>query len=107
MGPSVASAPSLAGAPTLAAAPMDPASGGTKECYRLCINPKVSGCDLAITSGTGANRATSFLEESATPAAGDSWGMENQNCVKNCVRVCVATSAHLALLQTGATTKEM
>merc|ERR1712167_82410 len=61
----------------------DSGSGQVKECYRLCLNPKMNpGCSVAISS--------SFAETGASPQTGSDWALDNDaNCLANCVRVCV------------------
>merc|ERR1719199_447417 len=91
MGPMIENNAAAAGGmgPAMGAPPAQAQQEGgsqTKECYRLCLNPKLNpGCSVAISTG-----AASFTETSSKPGDGTDWALDQDaNCLANCVRVCV------------------
>merc|ERR1711988_107323 len=111
MGPSMANTkmaggmgPSMANMAAPAAAPMAAQEGGNvKECYRLCLNPKMNpGCSVSIGAASSSS-AASMLEVESKQADPSNWALDkDSNCLANCVRVCVNVHSMVQLqLQSG------
>merc|ERR1712072_41455 len=82
--------------PAMPAQVGDASSSGSnvKECYRLCLNPKMNpGCSVAVGSSSASSSTSSgssFVETESQPQAGGDWALDqNSDCLANCVRVCV------------------